>query len=93
MFLQWEVMPDLFFYGDSEEIEKEDRERFVNIYYYIGEHISWDLRFSMSLPLEPMCHSIPIVSLDLGISIILVSHQLWNSSNLVFAMPIKWRTS
>ena len=31
VFLQWEVMPDFFLNGDSEEIEKEDRERFVNI--------------------------------------------------------------
>jgi hypothetical protein len=25
--LQWEVMPDLFFYRDPEEADKEERER------------------------------------------------------------------
>jgi hypothetical protein len=83
-------MPDLFFYRDPEEIEKEDRERFVIMFVNkVAEHISWDLRFSISLPLEPMCHSIPIVSLDLGTSIVLVSHQLWNSSNFTFDRRFK----
>ena len=29
--MQWEVMPDLFFYRDPEEAEKEERERFVSV--------------------------------------------------------------
>ena len=31
--MPWEVLPDLFFNRDPEEVEKEDRERFVTIAY------------------------------------------------------------
>ena len=34
--MQWEVMPDLFFYRDPEEAEKEERERFVSVQSVFG---------------------------------------------------------
>ena len=50
-------MPDLFFYRDPEEAEKEEKERWVDIIIIIPFllHISWESRFSVLLPLEPMC--------------------------------------
>ena len=54
--MPWEVMPDLFFYRDPEEVEKEDRERLVALVFI--EHISWEPRSSVFLSLEPMCNII-----------------------------------
>jgi len=34
--MPWEVMPDLFFYRDPEEAEKEERERFVSLQRVFG---------------------------------------------------------
>ena len=70
----------LVLYRHPEEAEKEDRERWV-IYIvltniYIDEHISWELRFSISLPLEPMCQIKFIVSLDFEILFSWSHHQL-----------------
>ena len=49
-------MPDLFFYRDPEEAEKEEKERWVfKMNNNLCCHISWESRFSVLLPLEPMC--------------------------------------
>ena len=48
-------MPDLFFYRDPEEAEKEEKERWVEVFKQTSMHISWEARSPMFFTLESMC--------------------------------------
>ena len=48
-------MPDLFFYRDPEEAEKEEKERWVEVIKHTSVHISWEVRSPMFFTLESMC--------------------------------------
>ena len=48
-------MPDLFFYRDPEEAEKEEKERWVEVFKHTSLHISWEVRSPIFFTLESMC--------------------------------------